>query len=106
VASGRQELGLTDRRRYHRWQSETARAYVYVRGQGVQRCRVRSVSKAGLFIETRSGLREGTAVELAFARADAEQVVKVYRRSACVLRASAEGVAVVFSRPSSGDRAR
>jgi hypothetical protein len=89
--------GLTDRRRYHRWRSDTALAYLYVPGQQVQRCRVRSVSKAGLFIETPSGLREGMAVELAFARADAEQVVKLYRRSACVLRVSADGVAVVFS---------
>jgi hypothetical protein len=53
-----------------------------------------------LFIEIRSILREGTVVELGFARADAEQIVKVYRRSACVVRTSAEGVAVVFSRRS------
>ncbi len=95
-------MGLTDRRRYRRWQSDRARAYLYVRGQKAQRCRVRSVSKAGLFIETRSNLPTGIAVELAFARPDAQQVVKVYRRTAYVVRSSDEGVAVVFSkRPAS-----
>lgn len=89
-------MSLLERRRYPRWQTAGARAYLYVRGQRVQRCKVRSVSRAGVFIETDATLPQGLAVELALTHAYTHQLVKVVRRSAYVARFSENGVAVLF----------
>lgn len=89
-------MGLTERRRYPRWRSDHASTFLYVKGEKSQRCRVRCVSRAGLFIETSSVLPEGLTIELAFVQSYTHQLVKVYRRSASVVRASDDGVGVVF----------
>lgn len=89
-------MDLTERRRYPRWHSDRAHISLFVPGEKVERCRVRCVSRVGLFIETRSILPEGLTVELAFTRSYTRQLVKLYRRSAYVVRASEDGVAVVF----------
>ena len=89
-------MSSPERRRYARWSSEGAQAILYVRGQRTQRCRIRSVSKAGVFIEVDDSLPEGIAVELAFTRSYTGQVVKMFRRSAYVARATHDGIAVLF----------
>jgi len=89
---------LTERRRHPRWRSNGAQAYLYVRGERPQRCRVRSVSKEGLFLELDEflNLARGLTIELAFTRAYTGQVIKLYRRSGYVTRVSNDGVAVLF----------
>lgn len=89
-------MGLIERRRHPRWRSRGARAFLFVQGEPTQRCTVRSVSKAGLFIETDSFLPRGLAVEMAFTRPYTDQVIKLFRRSAYVTRVSVDGVAVLF----------
>lgn len=89
---------LTERRRHPRWRSNGAQAYLYVRGERPHRCRVRSVSKEGLFLELDEflNLARGLTIELAFTRAYTGQVIKLYRRSGYVTRVSNDGVAVLF----------
>jgi hypothetical protein len=89
---------LLERRRHPRWRSEGARAYLYIRGGGAQRCKVRSVSKVGVFLEVDPGvdLARGLSIELAFTRSYTHEVIKLYRRSAYVTRVGEDGVAVVF----------
>ncbi|MCG6967634.1 MAG: hypothetical protein LJE59_14115 [Chromatiaceae bacterium] len=89
-------MSLPERRRHPRWRTEGARAFLYARGEPVQRCKVRCVSKAGLFIETDQALPEGLMVELALTQAYTRQLVKIVRRSAYVARASSSGVAILF----------
>ena len=88
-----------ERRRFPRWRSDGAEAYLYVRGQSTRRCKISSVSKAGLFIEIDAVMPMGLAIELALTRAYTRQVVKLYRRSAYVTRVSQNGVAVLFFAP-------
>ena len=89
---------LVERRRHPRWRSEGAQAILYIRGQSAQRCRVRSVSKVGVFLEVDPSLRlsRGLSIELAFTRQYTQQVIKLYRRSAYITRVSPDGVAVLF----------
>ena len=89
---------LTERRRHPRWRSNGAQAYLYVRGERPHRCKVRSVSKEGLFLELDSflNLARGLTIELAFTRSYTGQVTKLYRRSGYVTRVSHDGVAVLF----------
>lgn len=89
-------MTVTERRRFPRWRSQGARAFLYVAGERTRRCNVRSVSKVGLFIETDLFLPKGLSVELAFTQLYTQQVVKLYRRSGFVTRVSPDGVAVLF----------
>jgi hypothetical protein len=54
------------------------------------------MSRVGMFVETDSSLLPGQRIELAFTCLYTHQLVKIYRRSAYVARASDEGVAVLF----------
>jgi hypothetical protein len=85
-----------ERRRFPRRRIDGVRAYLYVKGETTLRCKIRSVSKAGLFIELDSILPRGLAIELAFTRLYTNQVIKLYRRSAYVTRVTHEGAAVLF----------
>lgn len=89
-------MTLPERRRFRRWRAEGARAFLYLRGQRVQRCKVRHVSKAAVFVETDSLLTEGLTVELALTRPYSDRLVKVVRRSAYVVRTSRNGTAVLL----------
>ena len=89
-------MSLIERRRYSRWDSDGKQVRLLVPGHHTQRCKVRTVSRAALFIETDSLLPEGTLVELAFTLLHTDQLVKVFRRSAYVARSSESGLAVLF----------
>lgn len=73
-----------------------ARTFLYVRGEPVRRCRVRCMTKGGIFIETDTKLVVGATVELAFTRSHTRQLVSVARRSAKVARSSESGAAILF----------
>jgi hypothetical protein len=85
-----------ERRRYHRWDSDGKQVRLLVPGRRTQRCKVRTISRAALFIETDTLLPEGTPVELAFTLLHTRQLVKLFRRSAYVARSSDNGLAVLF----------
>ena len=85
-----------ERRRFPRRRIDGVQAYIYVPGESTQRCKIRSLSKAGLFLEIDPILPRGLAIELAFTRLYTNQVIKLYRRSAYVTRVSEEGVAALF----------
>lgn len=85
-----------ERRQYPRRPIDGVQAYLYVRGERTQRCRIRSLSRAGVFIEIDAILRKGLAIELAFTRLYTAQVIKLYRRSAYVTRVTDDGVALLF----------
>lgn len=87
---------MTERRRHSRWPSVGTRVHVHVPGEETQRCEVRSMSGAGIFIKTRTRLPQGTPVELAFTSLHTRRIVKVYRRSAYVVRSSRDGLVVLF----------
>lgn len=89
-------MDLAERRRYPRCYPESTQVYLYVRGEGVQRCKVRCLSRAGVFVEAAARLPEGSRVELAFTVFHSNQLVKMYRRSAYLARASDSGLAVLF----------
>jgi len=74
----------------------SARTFLYIRGEPVRRCRVRCMTKGGLFIETDVKLAVGTTVELAFTRSHTRHLVSVARRSAKVARSSESGAAILF----------
>jgi hypothetical protein len=85
-----------ERRRFPRRRIDGVQAYIYVPGESTQRCKIRSLSKAGLFIEIEPILPRGLAIELAFTRLYTHQVIKLYRRSAYITRVTDDGVAALF----------
>jgi PilZ domain len=87
---------LTERRRYPRRPSEGTQVYVYAQGESVMRCKVRDISRAGALILTDIVLPLALPVELAFTCLHTRQIVKIYRRSAYVARASEDGVVALF----------
>lgn len=89
-------MTLTQPKRQRCWRVEGKRALLHVPGAGVQSCKVRCVSKAGLLVETDARLSEGSLVELALTRAYSPQLVKLVRRSAYVARASDSGAAILY----------
>ena len=89
-------MSLPERRRYPRWRAEGARAFLYIRGQQVARCKVRHISKAAVLVETESTLTEGLTVELALTRPYSRQLLRIVRRSAYVARTSQSGTAVLL----------
>lgn len=91
-----EDMGMAERRGYPRLYPESTQVYLYVQGEGVQRCKVRCLSRAGVFLETAARLPEGSPVELAFTVFHSDQLVKMYRRSAYLARASDSGLAVLF----------
>jgi hypothetical protein len=92
----KQGMGSTERRRHPRWHSDGTQVHLYVQGESAQRCKVRDISRAGMFIETETSLPLALPVELAFTCLYTRQIVKIYRRSAYVARDSDHGVAVLF----------
>jgi hypothetical protein len=89
-------MNLPERRRFPRWRAEGAQVFLYIRGQRVQRCRARHISKAAVLVETDTKLTEGLTVELALSRHYAGHLVKMVRRSAYVARTSNSGTAVLL----------
>lgn len=94
--SRKQSMSSSERRRYLRRQSDGAQVYLYAHGKKSQRCKVRDISRAGMFVETDAALPLAEMVELAFTCLHTRRIVKIYRRSAYVARASEDGVAVLF----------
>lgn len=92
----KQGIGSAEQRRYPRRQSDGTQVYLYARGGGSQRCRVRDISRAGMFIETDASLALALPVELAFTCLHTHCIVKIYRRSGYVARAADDGVVVLF----------
>jgi hypothetical protein len=86
----------TERRHHTRRHSGNAQVYVYAPGESTQHCKVRDISSAGLFIETDITLLLLQPVELAFTCLYSHHIVKIYRRSAYVARASEDGVALLL----------
>jgi hypothetical protein len=87
---------LAERRRYPRRPSEGTRVYLYAQGKSVMRCRVCNASRAGVLILGDNVLPQALPVELAFTCLITRQIVKIYRRSAYVARASEDGMVVLF----------
>ena len=85
-----------ERRRFPRRPVDGVQAYLFVQGERTRRCKIRSLSRAGLFIEIDAFLPRGLAIELAFTRMYTKRVIRLYRRSAYVTRISDQGVAVLF----------
>jgi PilZ domain len=83
---------LIDRRRYPRRPSETTRVYLHAQGESVMHCKVRDISRGGALILTDIVLPLALPVELAFTCLHTRQIVKIYRRSAYVARASEYGL--------------
>jgi hypothetical protein len=73
------------------------RVHLHVWGEGIQECKVRCMSRVGIFVETDTDFVIGRRVELAFTCHHTRQLVKMYRRSAYVARTSDDGVALIFS---------
>ena len=92
----KQGISLAERRRYPRRHAERTQVHLYAQGESVQRCKVRDISRAGIFILTDIVLPPALPVELAFTCLHSRQIVKIYRRSAYVARAAEDGVAVLF----------
>jgi hypothetical protein len=93
---GRDAMNLPERSHYPCWRVDGKRAFLYVSGEKVQRCKVRCVSRAGLLVETDTRLSEGLIVELALTRSYKPGLIKLVRRSAYVARASDSGAAVLY----------
>jgi hypothetical protein len=91
-----QSMRSAERRRHPRRHSDGAQVYLYPHGESSQRCKVYDISRAGMFIETDTCLSLALPVELAFTCLYTRHIVKIYRRSAYVARASEDGVAVLF----------
>jgi hypothetical protein len=85
-----------ERRHYPRRHSGETRVYLYAYGESLQPCKVRDISSAGIFIETDTFLPLALPVELAFTCLYTRNIVRIYRRSAYVARASEDGVAMRF----------
>ena len=86
----------TERRHHTRRHSDNSQVYLYAPGESTQHCKVRDISSAGLFIETDITLLLLQPVELAFTCSYTHHIVKIYRRSAYVARASEDGVALLL----------
>ena len=86
----------TERRHYTRRHADKTQVYLCVHGESTQRCKVRDISSTGMFIETDTTLLLLQPVELAFTCLYTRHIVKIYRRSAYVARASEDGVAVLL----------
>lgn len=83
-------LPTTERRLHSRHRART-KVYVCLPTGGGRLCRVRDLSAAGVFLETRNlGLSVGTPLELAFA-IDLGAITKIHRRSAVVAHVSRGG---------------
>ena len=85
-----------ERRHHTRRYSDNTQVYLYAYGESTQHCKVRDISSAGMFIETDSTLLLLQPVELAFTCLYTHHIVKIYRRSAYVARASDDGVALLL----------
>lgn len=85
-----------ERRRYPRRHADGTQVYLYSRGGNSQRCKVRDISRAGMFIETENSLPLAIPVELAFTCLHTRQIVKMYRRTAYVARVTDDGVVALF----------
>lgn len=92
----KQGMRSAERRRYPRRHTDGSQVYLYTQGVGTQRCNVRNISRAGMFVETATSLPLTLPVELAFTCLHTRQIVKIYRRSAYIARASEDGVVVLF----------
>lgn len=92
----KQGMSQAERRRFPRRQSEGTQVHMYAHGKSVQRCKVRDISRAGLFILSDNILPLELPVELVFTCVHTRKIVKIYRRSAYVARASEDGMAVHF----------
>ena len=92
----KQGMRIAERRRYPRRQAEGMQVHLYAQGESAQCCKVRDISRAGMLITTNIMLPLTLPVELAFTCLHSRQVVKIYRRSAYVARASDDGVVVLF----------
>lgn len=92
----KQDVSSAERRRFPRRQSDGARVYLHVRGRSTRQCRVRDISRSGIFIETEDLLPLAFSVELAFTCLHTRNIVKIYRRSAYIARASEDGLVAVF----------
>lgn len=87
---------MAERRAQSRRKSGTT-VYVSRAFRGVERCRLRDVSRSGAFVESEDpNLMRGTVVELAFKVDRSESLTKVYRRSARVVRRSPLGFGLRF----------
>jgi len=84
--------------RWHRIRrhSDNTQVHLYVYGERTQLCKVRDISSAGMFIETRTTLLHLQPVELAFTCLYTHRIIKIYRRSAYVARTSDDGVALLL----------
>jgi len=92
----KQGESMSERRRYPRRRSDGTQVHLYAEGISTQCCKVRDISKAGIFIQTGTPLPLAQFVELAFTCLHSRQIVKIYRRSAYVARTSEDGVVVLF----------
>jgi hypothetical protein len=92
----KQSMKSTERRHHTRRHSDNTQVYLYAYGGSTQHCKVRDISNAGMFIETDTILLLLQPVELAFTCLYTRHIVKIYRRSAYVARASEDGVAVLL----------
>ena len=86
----------TERRHHIRRHSGNTQVYLHAYGESTQRCKVRDISSAGMFIETHTTLLHLQPVELAFTCLYTHRIVKIYRRSAYVARTSEDGVALLL----------
>jgi len=87
---------LAERRHYPRRPTDGTQVYLYAQGENVIHCKVHDISRAGMLILTDIVLPLALPVELAFTCMHTRQLVKIYRRSAYVARASEDGIVVLF----------
>jgi hypothetical protein len=90
-------MRLTERRRCTRRFTDGIHVHVNVPGGRTQRCKVRCISSDGIFIDPVPALQPDLRVELAYTCRYTRQVVKMYRRSARVVRVSETGAALLYS---------
>ena len=92
----KQGTRAAERRRYPRRHADGTQVYLYAKAGRAQRYDVRDISRAGMFVETSTSLPLAIPVELAFTCLYTRQIVKMYRRTAYVARASEDGVVLLF----------
>jgi hypothetical protein len=92
----KQGESLAERRRCPRRPSEGTQVYLHAQGESIMRCKVRDISRTGALILTDIVLPLALPVELAFTCLHTRQIMKIYRRSAYVARASEDGLVVLF----------
>lgn len=92
----KQDMSSAERRRFPRRLSDGVRVYLHARGRRTCQCKVRDISRSGIFIETDDILPLAFSVELAFTCLHTRNIVKIYRRSAYIARASEDGLVAVF----------